>query len=578
MHSKSSEKTVAPVSPDSTTGSATGSASESTVFSRRDLLRGASVAVASGPAVAAAMLSSSPAQAEVLTPTGPGPRRSDAFVVRRDAARAHREASKLLPPQPTNGDEAFADYRASFTKCLPHDANGEVDPVAYDELRAALLSGDPDDFEAITLDPVAARRLANPQAALAFSMTGLDAHSSRMPPAPEMCSLETAAEMGELYWAALTRDVPFREFSTNATVAAALADLNAFSETVGPTESGQVTAGTFLRGETPGDLTGPYISQFLWKPVRFGPVTIEQRYSVPTAVDFMTDFASWLEIQRGANPTSAIAFEADQRYIANGRALGEYVHVDVLFQAYLFGALIALGYGGGVLAPGNPYLSTTKQTAGITLGGAEILDLVTKVANLSLKPAWFQKWSVHRRLRPEVYAGRLMLQMDGTKNYGLPAEIVNSAGVSAVMTSQGNPLLSQAYPEGSPTHPAYPAGHAVVAGACCTVLKAVFNEDFIFPDPVQATADGQALETWTGADLTLGGELNKLAANVSLGRDTAGVHYRSDGIEGLKLGEQVALSMLADETRTYNEDFGGYELTTFDGDELLIADGEIYPI
>src|SRR5262249_446464 len=32
---------------------------------------------------------------------------------------------------------------------------------------------------------------------------------------------------------------------------------------------------------------------------------------------------------------------------------------------------------------------------------------------------------------------------------------------------------------------------------------------------------------YTGAALTVGGELNKLASNIALGRDAAGVHYRS---------------------------------------------------
>ena len=40
-------------------------------------------------------------------------------------------------------------------------------------------------------------------------------------------------------------------------------------------------------------------------------------------------------------------------------------------------------------------------------------------------------------------------------------------------------------------------------------------------------------------------ELNKLAANIALGRDTAGVHWRSDGVEGIKPGEKVAITMLA---------------------------------
>ena len=40
--------------------------------------------------------------------------------------------------------------------------------------------------------------------------------------------------------------------------------------------------------------------------------------------------------------------------------------------------------------------------------------------------------------------------------------------------------------------------------------------------------------------------LNKLAANLALGRDIAGVHWRSDGREGLKLGEAVAVGHLTD--------------------------------
>ncbi|MEM7152995.1 MAG: vanadium-dependent haloperoxidase [Myxococcota bacterium] len=544
------------------------------------MLRGAGLApalVAAGGSVAAAVLTPGTANAEVLSPLSRGERRAEAFRIRRDAARDNRQRSRGLGRQQTNDDDDYPDARGSFTKALPHDAIGEVDPSAYHALRYAMESGDPDDFDLIPLDPAADRRLANPQAALAFSMTGLDSHFGRMPPAPSFTSLKTAAEMGELYWAALTREVPFRHYGSDALVGQALTDLNAFTKTVGPKSGGQVTAGTFLRGETPADLVGPFLSQLLWKPVTFGLATIEQRYPVPIASDFMTDFGSWLQIQRGAAPPAGITYDPVPRYLYNGRGLGEYVHVDQSYQAYLFGALILLGYGGAALSAGNPYLAG-NQGGFITHGGAEILDLVAKAASLGLKAAWFQKWAAHRRLRPEAYGGRLQVQLDGIKDYGLPAEITGSAAIAMVQMHNGNALLPQAFPEGSPTHPAYPAGHATIAGACSTVLKAVFDEDFVFPDPVQATSDGMALDPWAGAGLTLGGEVNKLAANVSLARDTAGVHYRSDSIDGLALGEQVALAMLADDTRTYNEDFGGYELTTFDGQSVLVVDGEIHTL
>ena len=130
--------------------------------------------------------------------------------------------------------------------------------------------------------------------------------------------------------------------------------------------------------------------------------------------------------------------------------------------------------------------------------------------------------------------------------------------------------------EGSPTHPSYPAGHGAVAGACVTVLKAFFNEYFVLPEPVEANSDGTQLLAYTGDDLTVGGELNKLANNVAIGRDAAGVHYRQDGIEGLVIGEQQAIALLKDLSRTLNEsNFEGFNLTKFDGASIVIEHGRV---
>jgi membrane-associated phospholipid phosphatase len=126
-----------------------------------------------------------------------------------------------------------------------------------------------------------------------------------------------------------------------------------------------------------------------------------------------------------------------------------------------------------------------------------------------------------------------------------------------------------AFPEGSPTHPAYPAGHATISGACGTILKAFFKESFVIPSPVQASDDGLTLNPISEA-LTIRGEVDKLAANISIGRDIAGVHWRSDGIEGLNLGEEVAISFLRDYSRTYNENFAGFTFTRFNGNSITI--------
>ncbi|MEM7048160.1 MAG: vanadium-dependent haloperoxidase [Acidobacteriota bacterium] len=555
--------------------------SPSLPLSRRGLLQGlgGAGALAAAGGLSLGALTRKTATAAEVGPTNGADRRMAAAQLRTDAADAYLAGP--LPVQDCNADEAtFPDFRAQFSKCLPHNGLGEVGPGAYNALRNALTTGDPADFDAIPLSGVADRKLANPQAALKYEMCGLDGWGTRMRPAPEFTGAEIAAEMGEVYWQALTRDVPFRDYDSDPLVAAATADLNAFSETVGPLDGGQVTPGNLFRGETPGDLVGPYISQFLWLTVPYGPSTIEQRYSPPLAgEDRMTDYGEWLAIQRGAAPSQPLQFDPQPRFIKDNRGLGEWVHGDVVFQGYFNAALIMLSFGADALSPTNPYRDTiANQGNFVSFGAPDILDLVTKAGRLSLTGAWYQKWSVHRRLRPEMFAGRLHNQALGRKKYEINNEIVASDAVGRVLSANGNRLLPMAFPEGSPTHPAYPAGHATIAGACCTVLKAFFDESFEVPAPVEATTDGLALDAWNGAALTLGGEINKLAANISLGRDAAGVHYRSDGIDGIAVGEAQAIGLLADYSRTYNEVFTGYELTRFDGQRIRITNGVVQNI
>ncbi len=547
-----------------------------TDVSRRGFLQGAgALAAATTVGAGSALVTPEAASAEVLGPLNRRSRQFSAYRVRQRAARVLVEPN--IVEQPCSGDEdLYADRRASFFKTLPQNSLGEVDANAYQAFLDALESGNPADMDAVPLSPEADRRLANPLASYAYEMTGGDAHSSRIPAAPAFTSDFQAVEMAEVYWQALTRDIPFGEYGTDATVAAAVADLNAFSSSIGPTEGGNITAGTLFRGETPGDLIGPYLSQFLWLGFNYGPTPIEQRYFRPVnGDDFMLDVNEWLSIQRGAAPATPITFEGSPRFLHDGRGLGEWVHGDVSFQAYLNAALIMLGFGGSALSDRNPYKTSTNQGGFVTFGAAQIVDLVTKVAGVALKTAWYHKWLVHRRLRPEVFGARVEFQRNGTKDYGLGMELLNSDSVTRLVNANGNALLPMAFPEGSPTHPAYPAGHAAIAGACCTVLKAFFNESFVIPAPVEAANDGSVLNNWGGADLTLGNEINKLAANISLGRDIAGVHYRTDGIDGISSGEQVAIDMLRDYSIAYAENADGFELTRFDGQRILISGGEV---
>jgi hypothetical protein len=154
------------------------------------------------------------------------------------------------------------------------------------------------------------------------------------------------------------------------------------------------------------------------------------------------------------------------------------------------------------------------------------------------------------------------------------SEILNSVTTASRLGGYlpaGNAFLSQAFPEGSPTHPAYGAGHATVAGACVTLLKAWFNDDYVIQNPVEPDSTGQVLVPYSGSEnLTVGGELNKIASNVALGRNTAGVHWRSDATESMLLGEAVAIGVLKDQKLSYNEQFNGFSLKKFDGTTIVV--------
>jgi hypothetical protein len=69
--------------------------------------------------------------------------------------------------------------------------------------------------------------------------------------------------------------------------------------------------------------------------------------------------------------------------------------------------------------------------------------------------------------------------------------------------------------------------------------------------------------------LTVGGELNKLASNIALGRNGAGVHWRSDYTESVRLGEEIAIGILQEQRLTYNENYH-LSLTRFDGTAITI--------
>ena len=235
-----------------------------------------------------------------------------------------------------------------------------------------------------------------------------------------------------------------------------------------------------------------------------------------------------------------------------------YLLVDWSGQANVMASLILNSFGAAATSPSNPYLHSATQVGNLTFGAAQQIDLVPRVPNPANRASFYQKWLVHRRVRAEAFGGRIHNHVTGAAKYAIHSDVLNSAALKAVFSAKGSYLLPMAYPTGSPLHPSYPAAHVVTAGAGITVLKALFNESFVIPNPVMPSDDGLSLAPYTGASLTVGGELNKLASNIALGRDAAGVHYRSDGVEGIQLGEAIAISILRDTAMLCNETFQGF--------------------
>jgi hypothetical protein len=240
---------------------------------------------------------------------------------------------------------------------------------------------------------------------------------------------------------------------------------------------------------------------------------------------------------------------------------------------------------------GNPYdppgtASDSRTQVGFaTFGPVHLLQLLIEVSGRALRAVWWQKWGVHRRLRPEEYGGRVDNQLNNRRTYPIHSSLTTSLSTGGLAPyfpeKWGSYLLPQAYPEGAPTHPAYGAGHAAISGACATILKAFFDESMLLESPVVPSADGVSLVPYTGAgatQLTVGGELNKLAGNIAIFRNAAGVHWRSDYTESLPLGESVAIGLLQEMSLTFNEDDAFFQFTKFDGTKIRIQRGEVMPV
>jgi len=319
------------------------------------------------------------------------------------------------------------------------------------------------------------------------------------------------------------------------------------------------------------------MSQAMITPTAFGSQPLDQLMNTYLpGIDYLTDTTTFLQVQNGIPTGLSNQVDPVQRYLHDGRGLSAYTHVDVLFQAYFTAFLVmsALKFPGN---PGNPYKGSKTQNGFGTFGGPDCGACQGEIAARALNRVWFQKWLVHLVHRPESGGGVLHQLLSGNQNKidaRLNSNVLNSQAVAQSFSKYGTYLLSQAFPEGSPLHPSYPTGHGTVGGACITLLKFFFDGSHSWPNPMVPSSDGLSLVPYTGSDagqLTVNGELHKLAHNVSYGHGIhAGIHWRSDTESSLLLGEAMALSYLQDRARTYHEKFS-VQLTKMDGSVATIS-------
>lgn len=605
-------------------------------------------------------------------------RKQQAFNTRVRAARLARDRQhETFEP---NGEEeryvrpndtSFRTYLGSYTKGLPHNRRtGLVTaPKHFERFVDAINSGNPTDFIKVPLGPrpglefnseeecmdanlfnsgiagrTCLRAWESMGAGLVFDLEGPDAQACGMPPAPKLDSDELAAEISELYWMSLIRDVKFNDFSSDRTVRRAANRLNkmpwirmsdAPSSSLTPEERrrlrGPFTPQNVFRGVLTGDDVGPYISQFLLAGTRgigdihsradgyikYGAHRIDQRVRrAGENLDYMTTWEAFLDVQNGAAVAERATFESGDdayRFITTPRDLATFVHFDALYQAYLNACLIMIDnkvpYDEGIPFRGKDFKDHQQGFA--HFGDPHILTLVTEVATRALKAARFQKFNTHRRLRPEAVGGlieRFHNEQDNELFAGVrplyqavDRSLLNSVAEHNEEQNQGsdfgvpraqdfNPageiletrLLPMAFPEGSPMHPSYGAGHATVAGACVTVLKAFFKHDARLPFCFVPNEDGTKLVDNSNnmeSKLTVEGELNKACSNISIGRNWAGVHYYSDYYESILLGEEIAIGILEEQMLTYPE-IENFHMTLprFNGETIRITRDGIVPV
>jgi hypothetical protein len=341
------------------------------------------------------------------------------------------------------------------------------------------------------------RQLVDPRASL-------NPFGIAITPPPALASRETAAEVLEAGLMSLHRDDHIDSLSVDPAHAAALAALDPSTFSAEPdqlfrlfrycTQDRSSRVSSLLTKPVP---TG-------WSSIDFMPRSRQGSYGATA-----DDWAAW---QAGSVPRPQAL---GNQLRVTGRYLASLVHQDA---PYLIPLLVSQQLLAARAPLSNRFPPLISEVPFVGGGGAVALQCALAApVQAAMRDAWYYKWTFSRPRPDQLWR----LGMEGK----LHPDFLT---VGRPIIDRVGPYLSSCYAEGAPVHSDYPAGHATIAGAAFTILKAWFANG-----PVPSLGITHLHQ-----------ELDLMAWCMSVGRSWAGIHTRSSLISGLALGEAHAVAHL----------------------------------
>ena len=350
-------------------------------------------------------------------------------------------------------------------------------------------------------------------------------------------------------------------------------------------DDGQLTLRMLLRGMTHGDTRGPLLSQLLPGLASSQPGTdgsgLDAAFeAMPSQRASVLTWQNWLDANR--EQAKALSGQAPET-LCDLAALG---HLASPGRAAF---ALALSMAAKDMAP-------VSALSGRGWAGAELMALIAEAVSLSTQAARAQAAQADRLRRPAVLAARISLMTgredpagnasegvarqvleelrrfaprllmwvhsrngaDGSGAISVADEQDTDPRMSPAMRMRENLMLPMTLRDDLPLHPSDAQAQGTVAGACVTILKAVYAGPFSGPSGHSRAGTGGPTNNMMPRRPGLSADLDKLASNVVLGRLVTGGYFHFENLNALRKGERIAIALLSElvETREAQGDLG----------------------